>query len=315
MVNNLPTMQETQVQPQGQEDPLEKGMATRSSILAWRIAWTEEPGGIQSVGSQRVGHDWVTNTRKGNMCKICLYAWNQHKSTTDILSDFLKSWSFCLAVPFGTANTTSSLIVAWESSPCSQDELYLDVPFLVSLGFCLLWFSLMTSLSYFIQTHLPPPWHQTQPIHQGSNTGSFPWPNPPHSVSFSFILPAATWCGSCSILKSCPTFCDPIGCRRFHFFLFCLPWSDGTRGLPRWFAIKNLPAVQATEENRFNPWVRKIPWRRAWLPTPVFLPGKSHGQRSLAGCSHRVAKIRIPLKWLSMHAQHDRTRCHDLSFL
>ena len=93
-------MQETQVQPQGQEDPLEKGMATRSSILAWRIAWTEEPGGIQSMGSQRVGHDWVTNTRKGNMCKICLYAWNQHKSTTDILSDFLKSWSFCLAVPF-----------------------------------------------------------------------------------------------------------------------------------------------------------------------------------------------------------------------
>ena len=48
---------ETQVQPQGQEDPLEKRMATRSSILAWRIAWTEEPGGIQSVGSQRVGHD------------------------------------------------------------------------------------------------------------------------------------------------------------------------------------------------------------------------------------------------------------------
>ena len=46
MVKNLPTMQETQVQPQGQEDPLEKRMATRSSILAWRIAWTEEPGGL-----------------------------------------------------------------------------------------------------------------------------------------------------------------------------------------------------------------------------------------------------------------------------
>ena len=57
MVKNLPAMQETQVQPQGQEDPLEKGMATRPSILAWRIAWTEEPGGIQSMGSQRVGHD------------------------------------------------------------------------------------------------------------------------------------------------------------------------------------------------------------------------------------------------------------------
>ena len=57
MIKNLPAMQETQVQSQDREDPLEKGMATHSGILAWRIAWTEEPGGIQSMGSQRVGHD------------------------------------------------------------------------------------------------------------------------------------------------------------------------------------------------------------------------------------------------------------------
>jgi len=50
-------MQETQVRFLGQEDPLEEGMATRSSILAWRIPWTEEPGGLQSIGKQRVGHD------------------------------------------------------------------------------------------------------------------------------------------------------------------------------------------------------------------------------------------------------------------
>ena len=56
-VKNLPAMQETQVQFQGQEDPLEKGMATHSSILAWRIPWTEEPGWLQSIGSQRVRHD------------------------------------------------------------------------------------------------------------------------------------------------------------------------------------------------------------------------------------------------------------------
>ena len=56
-VKNLPAMQETQVQPLGWEDPLEKGMAIHSSILAWRIPWTEEPGGLQSMGSQRVGHD------------------------------------------------------------------------------------------------------------------------------------------------------------------------------------------------------------------------------------------------------------------
>ena len=58
MVKNLPVMQETQVQSLGQEDPLEKRMATHCSILAWEIPWTEEPGGLQ--GSQRVGHDWVT---------------------------------------------------------------------------------------------------------------------------------------------------------------------------------------------------------------------------------------------------------------
>ena len=50
-------MQETWVPSLGREDPLEKGMATHSSILAWRSPWTEEPGGLQSIGSQRVGHD------------------------------------------------------------------------------------------------------------------------------------------------------------------------------------------------------------------------------------------------------------------
>ena len=53
----MPAMQEMQVQSLGQENHLEKGMATHSSILAWRISWTEEPGGLQSMGSQRVGHD------------------------------------------------------------------------------------------------------------------------------------------------------------------------------------------------------------------------------------------------------------------
>ena len=57
MVKSLPAVQETRVQSLGQEDPLEKEMATHSSILAWRIPWTEEPGGLVSVRSQRVGHD------------------------------------------------------------------------------------------------------------------------------------------------------------------------------------------------------------------------------------------------------------------
>ena len=59
-VKNLPAIQETWVQPLGQEDPLEKGMATHCSILAWEISWTEEPGGLQSMGLQRIGYDLVT---------------------------------------------------------------------------------------------------------------------------------------------------------------------------------------------------------------------------------------------------------------
>ena len=57
MVKRLSTMWETRVQALGWEDPLEKEMATHSSILAWEIPWTEEPGRLQSMGSQRVGHD------------------------------------------------------------------------------------------------------------------------------------------------------------------------------------------------------------------------------------------------------------------
>ena len=62
MVKNLPAIRETQVRFLGWKDPLEKDMVTHSSNLAWRILWTEETGGLQSMGLQRVGHDKVTNT-------------------------------------------------------------------------------------------------------------------------------------------------------------------------------------------------------------------------------------------------------------
>ena len=60
IVKNLPAMWETWVRSLGPEDPLEEGIATHSSILAWRIPWTEESGRLQSMGSQRVRHDGVT---------------------------------------------------------------------------------------------------------------------------------------------------------------------------------------------------------------------------------------------------------------
>ena len=61
-LKNLPAMQETQVRSMDWEDPLGKEMATHSSILSWKILWTEEPGWLQFMGMQRVGHNWQTNT-------------------------------------------------------------------------------------------------------------------------------------------------------------------------------------------------------------------------------------------------------------
>ena len=61
-LKNLPAVQETRVRSLGWKDPLEKEMATHSNILAWKISWTEKPGGLQSMGSQRVAQDWATKT-------------------------------------------------------------------------------------------------------------------------------------------------------------------------------------------------------------------------------------------------------------
>ena len=75
MVKNLPVMQETWVGSLGQEDPLEKGMATHSNILAWRIPWTEEPDGLQSMGLQRARHNWATNMHTVFVLFRCFRWW------------------------------------------------------------------------------------------------------------------------------------------------------------------------------------------------------------------------------------------------
>ena len=82
-------MQEIWVQSLGWEDPLEKEMATHSSILAWRILWTEEPGGLQSMRSQRGGHDWVTNAHTQFW-----YKW----SLNHVLTNTIKNTAFHFAV-------------------------------------------------------------------------------------------------------------------------------------------------------------------------------------------------------------------------
>ena len=95
MVKNLPAMQDTQVQSLGREDALEKGLATHSRILAWRIPWTEEPGGLQSMGLQRVRHDWGTNSTdvpvNENIGTWLEVAMEHRKPWT-----WLVTWAYCI---------------------------------------------------------------------------------------------------------------------------------------------------------------------------------------------------------------------------
>ena len=95
-VKNLPVMLETQVQSLSQEYPLEEKMATPSSIFAWKTPWTEEPGRLQSMGSQRVGHYWVTNTLNWYIyCGRAIW-WNpsQLKAKWEIISIYLYKCSY-----------------------------------------------------------------------------------------------------------------------------------------------------------------------------------------------------------------------------
>ena len=107
MLKRLPPMWENWVWFLGQEDPLEKEMATHSSILAWRIPWTEEPRRLQSTGSQRVGHDWATSSLHlytyvvfeiNSGCYIyqnlCFWKLGKWKLESRIIPHFRKIWFY-----------------------------------------------------------------------------------------------------------------------------------------------------------------------------------------------------------------------------
>ena len=111
MVKCLPTMPETRVRSLGQEDPLEKEMATHSSTLAWRIPWMEEPGRLQSMGLQRVRHNWVTSLSFFLSYTVC-------KSVTCIANTFNCHFSWLLLKSNGTmvvAQIVKCLSTMWET--------------------------------------------------------------------------------------------------------------------------------------------------------------------------------------------------------
>ena len=92
-LRRLPAMQETRVRSLGREDPLVKEMATHSSTLAWRIPWREEPGGLQSMGSQRVGHDWATSLFHFHQAMTYIIFCNSVTSSLKLFSfSFMRSW-------------------------------------------------------------------------------------------------------------------------------------------------------------------------------------------------------------------------------
>ena len=190
MVKNLPAMQKTQIWCLGREDPLKVEMATHSSILAWRILWTEEPGGLQSMGSQKVGHDWAT------------FIGGCSRKIKDLA------------------------IVSQPAGGCDRSEHALSV--------------FLTSNPHL---HLPG-------LLQGMRTSLL----------------------ACSL-------------RGVEIQVWIVVQSQKRPNREDMDVLCLLSNIVKNLQLRFNPWFGNIPWRREWQPTPVFLPGESHGQKdSLIYC-------------------------------
>ena len=117
-----PPVQETWVRSLGQEDPLEKEMATHSSILAWKILWTEEPGGLQSMGSQKVRHNSYTQHMHTHNCMgyLCFWIHVNHRSVvrTDVCACtwvWEREMCVCVGGEWGDLESSTELWVPWSS--------------------------------------------------------------------------------------------------------------------------------------------------------------------------------------------------------
>ena len=135
MVKNLPAMQETRVWPLGWEDPLEKGMATHSSTLAWRTPWTEGPDRLPSMGSQGVGHNWATNTNT-----FLVAYWTPSDEGVHLSVSYLFAFSYC-------SWTSHARILEWVPFPPPVDHILSECFTIICFGWpCTAWF--IASLSY-----------------------------------------------------------------------------------------------------------------------------------------------------------------------
>ena len=120
-VKNLPAMWKTWVQSLGQEDPLEERMAAHPSILAWRIPWTEEPGGLQSMGSQRAGHDLAIDTSTTDFITTDLFLQYKTIILTKRCSKGIRSknWDIFTALTFFSVKEKAKFTFYQSTSQCS----------------------------------------------------------------------------------------------------------------------------------------------------------------------------------------------------
>ena len=230
MVKNLPAVQETQVWSLGREDSLEKGMAAHSSILAWRISWREEPGGLQSMGSQRVGHDWETNTFTFMWLLLCV------SFCSIIKREEYKPWfwktKYSQKIIGSGNNWMASLVAQWQ-------------PYHLPMQECAKSFQSCPTLWHPLDcSPLGSPVYGDSP---GKNTG--------------------------------------VGCRALFQRIFP---TQGSNLSLFWLLHWQAGSLSLVPPGK-GPSVQSLGWkdlrRRTWQPTPVFLPGKSHGRRSLVGSS------------------------------
>ena len=139
-LKRLPAMRETWVRSLGREDPLEKEMATYSSILAWRIPWTEEPGGLQSTGLPRVGHNWATSLTYSNLQPAhpnppLLFYYFHSTDKSIILHNLLNSSFFCIAPSLsiwenvsskGRGSVLAALHGMWDFNSLTRDVIHVQ---------------------------------------------------------------------------------------------------------------------------------------------------------------------------------------------
>ena len=142
-VENLPAVQETWVQFLGWEDPLEEEMIIHPSILAWEIQWTEEPCGLRSIGLQRVGHEWVTNT---------LLSESTHNSSSAWISHFP---TFPWRIPSPHSSLSSTVTSRQQSSLIPQSNPYYRPGVPVSLT-CFICIKVVSNARFYLFLYF---WH------------------------------------------------------------------------------------------------------------------------------------------------------------